>query len=165
MTRILFLCTGNTCRSPVAEVVSRRLFRELDLDFRSVGLDARSGQPASPESRAWTEAAGISLADHGSRPVSADILKGTSWVIGMTRSHAAIFRSRFGDAYAGSIGMLGDPGVDLGRSGYSGDAEEVPDPYGGSPENYALVCEQIARLCAAWGPCFRSLAVRKDLES
>ena len=69
-TRILFLCTGNTCRSPVAEVLARRLYGSLDLGWHSAGLDARAGQPASRESAAWVESAGLSLVDHCSRPVS-----------------------------------------------------------------------------------------------
>lgn len=163
-TRILFLCTGNTCRSPVAEVLARRLYGSLDLGWHSAGLDARAGQPASRESAAWVESAGLSLAGHCSRPVSPDVLADTAWVIGMTRSHAAIFKSRFGRVYHGSIGVLGAACVDLGLLDHSPDAEEVADPYGGTADEYDFACRQIASLLAGWEPCFRGLAVRKELE-
>ena len=161
---ILFLCTGNTCRSPVAEVLARRQYGTLDLGFQSAGLDARPGQPASLESAAWAEASGMSMAGHCSQPVSTGILTDTLWVIGMTRSHAAIFKSRFREVYQGSIGVLGAACVDLALRDHSPDAEEVSDPYGGTAEEYGLVCEQITRLLADWEPCFRGLAVRKELK-
>ena len=164
VTSILFLCTGNTCRSPVAEVLARRQYGTLDLDFKSAGLDARPGQPASIESAAWAEASGLSLAGHCSQPVSTGILTDASWVIGMTRSHAAIFNSRFGDVYHGGIGVLGAACVDLSLLDHSPETEEVSDPYGGTADEYGPVCEQIARLLACWEPCFRGLAVRKELE-
>lgn len=161
---ILFICTGNTCRSPVAEVLARRMYGSLDLEFNSAGLDARPGQAASPLSADWVQAEGLSLAGHCSRPVSADILADVSWVIGMTRSHAAIFKSRFGDGFGGHLGVLGGSCRDLGQVKHSPESEEVSDPYGGSAADYAIVCEQIVRLLAAWEPCFRGLAVRKELE-
>ncbi len=163
-TSILFLCTGNTCRSPVAEVLARRQYGNLDLVFQSAGLDAGPGQKASPESAAWAEASGLSLASHCSQAVSTGILTDASWVIGMTRSHAAIFKSRFGGGYQGGIGVLGAACVDLGPLDHSPETEEVSDPYGGTAEKYSLVCEQIERLLAGWEPCFRGLAVRKELE-
>ena len=163
-TSILFLCTGNICRSPVAEVLARRLYGSLDLGFQSAGLDARPGLPASRESAAWAGVAGLSLADHRSQPVSTGTLTGTSWVIGMTRSHAAIFKSRFGEVYGGSIGVLGAACVDLGPLDHSPAVEEVSDPYGGTADEYGVICEQIARLLADWEPCLRDLAVRKEWE-
>jgi protein-tyrosine-phosphatase len=163
-TDVLFLCTGNTCRSPVAEVLARRLFGNLELAFLSAGLDARSGLPASPESAVWATAAGASLAGHRSQPVSAGLLANTAWVIGMTRSHAAIFQSRFKAVYSGRTGVLGAPGIDLGAAAAPLPSEDVPDPYGGAPETYGLVCGRIAELLAAWEPCFKELAGRKELE-
>jgi len=101
-SNILFLCTGNICRSPVAEAVARQMYGRLGLNFHSAGLDARPGLPASFESVSYGRAIGASLDDHSSRPVSATILVDTSWVIGMTRSHAAIFHSRYCGGYQGA---------------------------------------------------------------
>ncbi len=162
---ILFLCTGNICRSPVAEAVARQMYSGSGVVFHSAGLSARHGLPASPESAAYGKDTGADLDSHCSRPVSAGILSDTSWVIGMTRSHAAIFRSRFGEGFPGGIGVLGAAGVDLNRRTHSMEAEEVADPYGGSVDNYQTVCEQIRRLLAGWEPYFMDPAARKEIKS
>jgi len=163
-SNILFLCTGNICRSPVAEAVARRMYGGLDVGFHSGGLDARSGLPASPESRDYGRSTGAPLEDHCSRPVSFAILSETFWVIGMTRSHAAIFRSRFGHGYHGGIGLLGAPGVDLNRRAFSPEVEEVVDPYGGTAETYQTVCDQIRRLLTGWESYFRDPSAREENE-
>ena len=162
---VLFLCTGNICRSPVAEAVARQMYGHCGLNFGSAGLDARYGLPASVDSALYALETGACLDDHASRPVTPDILAGTSWVIGMTRSHAALFRSRFGRDFTGRIGVLGAPGVDLGERTNSPEVEEVADPYGGSEETYRRACDQIRRLLGGWDECFQELADRKETES
>lgn len=164
-TRILFLCTGNTCRSPVAEAVARQLFGQLALTFVSAGLDTFGGQPASDESMEFVFRSGASLENHRSQTVTEDLLEDTAWVIGMTRSHAALFRSRFAESYTGSIGVLGAAGSDLRLVKHSPDVEEVADPYGGPPDKYDVVCGQIRRLLADWEPAFRETAEPKETET
>jgi protein-tyrosine phosphatase len=148
------LCTGNTCRSPVAEVLARDRFGDLGLTFVSAGLDARRDLPAAKESRAWALERGLDLRRHRSRAIDLDTLSDAAWVIGMTRSHAALFRGRFGHAYAGAIGFLGAPGVDLSDGRPSPVAPEVPDPYGSGPGAYDAVCSLIEDLLEMWRPVF-----------
>ncbi len=156
MQRVLFLCTGNTCRSPLAEVFARQLNSAAGLHFESAGLQANGRQPASEGSLRVASDAGLSLEGFLSRPVSADLLDDSVWVIGMTRSHAAIFRSRYGGYYKGKVGVLGAPGIDFTQLTNSPVCEEVDDPYGQSIASYTAAGEQILRLTEQWTETFAS---------
>lgn len=154
---VLFLCTGNICRSPVAEAVARDLFGDQGLTFASAGLDTSAGHPASSGSLACVAAWGLDLEGHCSQQVTRELLEGVSWVIGMTRSHAALLRSRYGAGFTGRIGYLGAPGVDLAGGGPSPDGEEVEDPYGGSQDRYDAACGKIRRLMGPWQEYFAAI--------
>ena len=155
--RIVFLCTGNICRSPLAEALARQMCSGLALEFVSAGLNAVVGLPASTFSVQYAAAQDASLVDHRSQPITPDLLAPTSWVIGMTRSHAAIFRSRYGGVFTGAVGILAAAGVDLTRQTYSPDSEEVDDPYGMTEQRYAACGDQIHRLLLEWRPTFTNL--------
>jgi protein-tyrosine-phosphatase len=155
---VLFICTGNLCRSPIAEVVARHMYESTGLHFGSAGLTPVPGHGASQGSEDFVAELGLSLDGHQSRGLTGEELARTSWVIGMTRSHAAIFKSRYRAAYQGAIGVLGAPGVDLAQLSASPVAEEVDDPYGMSLETYQATGRQIQRLLKSWGPVFQKLS-------
>lgn len=161
MPNIVFLCTGNTCRSPLAEALASRSWGDLAA-FSSAGLQAAAGQPATDGARAVAGEMGADLSGHQSRPLDARIIAEADWVIGMTRAHAAIFRARYGAGFRGRLGILGQPGVDLSGHETPAAAEEVPDPFGGELESYRAVGEQIARLLTIWAPEFRRGASLKE---
>lgn len=155
--RIVFLCTGNICRSPLAEAVAAQKFEGLGLSFSSAGVSAVEGLPASRASVQYVADHMASLVGHRSQPVTAALMADTAWVIGMTRSHAAIFRSRYGRHFQGAVGILGLPGFDLARDRHSPEAEEVNDPYGMAYEHYAACGDQISRLLDGWQMTFTQL--------
>jgi len=126
--RILFVCTGNTCRSPMAEGMFRRLLAEhlrcdesalvrQGFDIGSAGLAARIGAPASPESVEICREHGVDLSSHLSRPISDALLHAADRIYTMTLGHR--------DAILSQYPELEDHVELLSRGG-----QDVSDPIG-----------------------------------
>jgi glycine hydroxymethyltransferase len=88
MKTILFICTGNVCRSPMAEVLFRRAAAGRG-EFRvfSAGLGAVDGQPPTPHSVAAMRELGIDISAQRSRMLTADLVQEADYIFGMTHSH------------------------------------------------------------------------------
>ncbi len=149
---VVFVCEGNTCRSPLAEVIARHLFDADASTFSSAGLAARAGQPAAAAAREAAAALGLDLANHRARPVTAAPPAQTRWLIAMTRGQAAQLRAAGLGRDGVRIGVLGAPGVDLAAGTASPACEEVADPWGADASTYRETAEQIRRLLTAWAP-------------
>jgi protein-tyrosine-phosphatase len=131
---ILFVCTGNTCRSPLAEAICKRVLADrLGCDpaelegrgivVRSAGVAAYHGDgPSDTAVRAAAEV-GADLSAHRSRPVNPELLADATDVVTMTRSHAAVLAYRF-------------PGVGPAPSLLCGPDDDLPDPIGGDLDVY-----------------------------
>lgn len=88
MTRkILFVCTGNTCRSPMAEGIFRKASRGGEFEVASAGVAARPGSVASAETVAVLAGQGIDLGDFRSRMVDEQMLEEAEAVFCMTEGH------------------------------------------------------------------------------
>jgi protein-tyrosine phosphatase len=85
---VLFLCTGNICRSPAAEALLRHRLERLGVDasVRSAGL-LHTGQPASTYGVDVLSERGIDLSTHRSRSMTADLLREADLIIAMAREH------------------------------------------------------------------------------
>jgi protein-tyrosine phosphatase len=129
--RVLFVCTGNTCRSPLAEVALRRALGESAgrVEVSSAGVAALDGAPASGLSRAVARRNGLDLESHQSRRLGADVLAGQDLVLLMDPADRARVAALAGDTGAGIFAL-----ADFGRAKPTGEA--IPDPFGGSPEAY-----------------------------
>lgn len=122
---ICFICTGNTCRSPLAEgiLTSRRL---PGVDVRSAGLYAADGQPISENSRRLMEEKGFSYTPYA-RLFSGQDAEWADLILTMTQAHRDAIRRMYAN-YADKVFTLKE---------YTGDPVlDVRDPFGGSYEVY-----------------------------
>ena len=129
---LLFVCTGNICRSPLAEVIARAEADSrgwAEVSCASAGTFAFPGQPASGPGVAVAAAHGLDLAAHASRELSLELLEWADVIIGMEASHAGAAARLAPDA---AVHVMTDflP-ADHERSGGG-----VPDPYGGDLATY-----------------------------
>lgn len=86
---VLFVCTGNQCRSPAAEVMFKTLAREagLAVTVESVGTHAWDGVPAQPATVQAASLLGYDLTSHESRPVTKALLERADVVLAMAEEH------------------------------------------------------------------------------
>ncbi|MDR3591058.1 MAG: low molecular weight protein arginine phosphatase [Negativicutes bacterium] len=145
MLRILLICTGNTCRSPMAEVFLQEKVKKGGLADRikvlSAGLYAGGESPASPGARAAAARRGLDLAGHRSRQLLPEYVQAADLVLTMTQSHKSAVKALAPEA-AGKVYSLGE---------YAGAPGDVPDPFGSGYEEYeacAVVIEEL--LNKAW---------------
>ena len=85
----MMVCTGNLCRSPMAEGLLRHASRArgCDIEVSSVGTWAHFGHPAMPEAIATMAERGIEIGEHRSRPVELAELRAADVVVAMTSVH------------------------------------------------------------------------------
>ncbi|MCG0239556.1 MAG: low molecular weight protein arginine phosphatase [Firmicutes bacterium] len=135
---VLIVCTGNTCRSPMAAALLRHLAaqRGFPLNVLSAGTFAIPDQPATPEAQATLMGRGIDLGDHRSRPLTPELVASADRILTMTAAHKEQVLALDPGA-AGKTYTLGE---------YAGTGEEVPDPFGRSAEAYREAADQMERL-------------------
>src|SRR5207237_6748427 len=85
---VLFVCTGNICRSPIAEGLFRRLIgNRKDIEVASAGVHAVRGQPPSLYAVQVCEADGVDISDLRSQPLTADLVDRATHIFAMTGAH------------------------------------------------------------------------------
>jgi protein-tyrosine-phosphatase/tRNA A37 threonylcarbamoyladenosine synthetase subunit TsaC/SUA5/YrdC len=148
--RILFVCTGNTCRSPLAEGLCKKLLAERlgctpdELPARgfivqSAGLAAILGAEPAHEAVDVARELGADLSRHRSQPLSADLLVQADYVIAMTRSHIRTLSTHV-------AGLGPEPRL------LSGNGEDLSDPIGCDRPVYSACAQEIVRHLARWVP-------------
>ena len=140
--RIAFVCTGNTCRSPMAEAVARhRLAEKLDTTIdelgrfgfavSSMGVYAAAGSPAAKLAVQVMQAESLDLSEHRSRPAIAEEVQKLDLVYCMTRPHLE------------ALTLLLPPGRDKNLFLLDPRGGEIPDPMGGTRADYERAAEAI----------------------
>ena len=137
--KVLFICTGNTCRSPMAEGLFRKLVAEK-ADYEvlgSAGVAAYPGDRISPETLAVLkqQSAEVEMGEFRSRAVDKGLLEDATHVFAMTESHLDMLVQAFPD-YAEKCNLVCDFISFNGNVGV-----DVPDPIGQGPRAYKAVAE------------------------
>lgn len=143
MKRVLFVCTGNICRSPLAEVLLKRALAERGLDdvgVASAGTGAWDGAPASEGAYLVALERGLDLSSHRARLLTREIVEDTDLILTMARHHRARVHELGGE---GRVFVLGE------FAGRSGEEAEVGDPFGGDLEVYRDTCAELETLIVA----------------
>jgi len=144
---IVFVCTGNTCRSAMAEGLARvALARALGVpageiarfgfSVESAGVHAGLGAPASAQSIEVLAGRGIDLGEHASTPVRVRELLAADRVYCATESHRALLLDALPPGKGSHVALI-DP-----------DGQDVPDPYGGPVADYITTADALTTFIA-----------------
>lgn len=137
---ILFVCAGNTCRSPMAAGILQRTLQERGHDqilIRTAGITASNNMPASVEAQAIMHEAGININQHRTTLLTAGLINETDLILTMTEHQCQLLRSRF-PLKASMIYTLGKAsGSNCG---------DVHDPFGQGVQAYRQTFRQLNQM-------------------
>lgn len=129
---ILAICTGNTCRSPMAEKLLQSALEAEGAPLNqlvvvSAGISSGDGNPASSNSVAALKKVKLDLSSHQSQQISSDLLDRAFAVFGMTDSHLDALRHYYSDL---------PERLHLFREFIGNADDQIPDPFGGDYDEY-----------------------------
>jgi protein arginine phosphatase len=144
---IVFICTGNTCRSPMAAALCRQLLAqrlgcqvdelaERGYEVNSAGIAALAGEPAAAEAIDTVRELGGDLTQHASQPLTAELARHADYLITMTQGHQTAILGHF--PYSVQPRTLCPKGTD------------IADPIGAGPEVYRRCGQDILRHLEHW---------------
>ncbi len=139
--RLLFICTGNTCRSIMAQKLFEKMWRESGdscqtMPSASAGLHALKGDRISQQAEKVLQEEGIDTSGHRSKPVDRDEISRAHLVLTMTTKQKQELLHRFPEAEE-KVKVISE------FAGWEGD---ILDPYGTEIENYRKTAEEIKRV-------------------
>lgn len=137
---VLFVCTGNICRSPLAESLLERALKDrgLEVEVTSAGTGAWDGAPASEGAYLVGLERGLDLSGHRARLLTRELVDEADLILTMARHHRARVDELGGE---GKVFVLGE---------YAGKGDdEVSDPFGGDLTVYRDTAQELEALAEA----------------
>ncbi|WP_278926787.1 low molecular weight protein arginine phosphatase [Staphylococcus auricularis] len=129
--QIIFVCTGNTCRSPLAESIAKSQLKDHEIESR--GVYAIDGQPIASESRTLIENHDLPMVDaaqnFSAKDLSADL------ILTMTQTHKMVLQTQYPEV--ANVYTLKE---------YIDEQGDIADPIGGGPETYQAVYQELDEL-------------------
>ena len=133
--KVVFVCTGNTCRSPMAEAIYRGMSVDGTIEVCSRGLVVLFPEPSNQKAEMVVENHNLSLDNHVSTQLTKEDLEGNLLVITMTFAQKLKIAEEFG--LSGNLYTLKE---------YVGEEGDVIDPYGGTVLDYEECFSELSRL-------------------
>ncbi len=131
--KILLVCTGNTCRSPMAEGILKNILSNYDIS--SAGIITANGLTPSENAVLATKEIGIDISSHKSRLITKEIFEDSDIILCMTQAHKEMILTYFG---------VNDKTFTLAE--FAGENGDIPDPFGGDLAKYIICRDSIATL-------------------
>jgi protein-tyrosine-phosphatase len=135
--RITFVCTGNTCRSPLAEAIARKVAIErglIELEMSSAGTSAWEGAPASDSALLVGMERGLDLSQHRAQQLTREMVNAADYIFAMGPHHLERIEAMGGEGKAHLLTAF--------ASGGSSD-RSVSDPFGGDLEVYRTTVDEL----------------------
>lgn len=137
MKQVIFVCSGNTCRSPMAEVIAKSLCKNKDLKIFSRGLFVIENTKANDNSINIVKTHNMSLENHISMQLTEEEIETATLILTMTLEHKEIICNNF-DGYDNKIHTLYEYVNKFNKN--------INDPYGLSLNEYAICFNEIFKL-------------------
>lgn len=145
MTKVLFVCMGNICRSPTAQGVFRKMVVDAGIadivQVESAGTHAyHVGEPPDARAQQAAKKRGYEIGDLRARQVTADDFRDADLILAMDWENLSMLQQQCPKAYKHKLQLLM-------RFAGEHDAATVPDPYYGGPEGFNTVLDYVEDAC------------------